>query len=187
MLYGARTPQRRDAQRNRAAIVEAASELMMTRPDAIPMPAIARRAGVGQATLYRHFPDRSALADAVVDHQLDRLEQAVTDDFRHLLGEVLRTQVAMRPLVALVRRFDQATRERYLRRVVAALAGPLRRAQAGGRVRADLVPGDLMLLFTMLADVTEQHAERSIALLLDGVFTPDGALTPDGGGSTVAA
>ena len=44
------------------------------------MPEIARRAGVGQATLYRHFPDRSALAAAVIAHHLQRLEaDAATD------------------------------------------------------------------------------------------------------------
>ena len=74
MLYGAPTARRQDAQRNRAAIVEAATEVMTSRESVVAMLEIARRAGVGQATLYRHFPDRAALADAVIVHHLQRLE-----------------------------------------------------------------------------------------------------------------
>ena len=184
MLYGAPIPRRRDAERNRTAIVEAASELLMTGPAAVLMPEIARRAGVGQATLYRHFRDRPALVAAVVAHQLERLEAFVAANagrpatFRHLLGEVLRTQVAMRPLVRFLGGLDSQTRRRYQRRVVQTLAAPLRQAQAAGLVRSDLGADDLALLFAMLAGAVEANAdapdaaERSIALLLDGVFTP---------------
>lgn len=183
MLYGAPTPRRRDAQRNRSAIVRAASELLMTRPSAPPMPEIARRAGVGQATLYRHFRDREALIAAVVAHQLERLESCVAANadrpatFRPLLAEVLRTQAAMRPLARLVGGLDRETRRRYTQRLVATLAAPLRRAQAGGHVRPDLSPDDLPLLFAMVGGVVEATADtpgaadRSIDLLL-------GALSP---------
>ncbi|MFG2039980.1 TetR/AcrR family transcriptional regulator [Dactylosporangium sp. NPDC048998] len=192
MLYGAPTPQRRDAQRNRSAIVRAASELMLSRRSAVLTPEIARRAGVGHATLYRHFRDRRALVAAVVADQLERLESYVAANaerpaaFRHLLGEVLRTQVAMRPLVQLIGggggRGDRETRRRYTHRVVATLAAPLRRAQADGQVRPDLSPDDLALLFAMLSGAVEaaEHAvtpaataaERAITLLLDAVLGP---------------
>jgi AcrR family transcriptional regulator len=163
-LYGAPIPRRRDAERNRSAIVRAASELLMSQPAAPQMPEIARRAGVGQATLYRHFRDRHALIAAVVADQLDRLEASVHADaeFRPLLTQVLRTQVAMRPLVERIGGLD-----RLARRVVVMLTPALRRAQAAGDVRADLAPEDLALLFTMLSAAA---GERSIALLLDGVF-----------------
>jgi AcrR family transcriptional regulator len=180
VLYGAPIPRRRDAQRNRSAIVRAASELlMMTRPAAALMPEIARRAGVGQATLYRHFRDRHALIAAVVSDQLDRLDAYVHEHadrpaaFRPMLAEVLRTQVAMRPLVELAGGLDPQTRRRYAHRVVATLTPPLRRAQSAGHVRPDLSPDDLALLFTMLSAAdSAAAAERSIALLLDGVFHP---------------
>src|SRR5687767_3311781 len=110
----------------------------------VGMPEIARRAGVGQATLYRHFPDRSALAAAVVD------QPAV---FHQLLREVLHTQIAMRPLVVLARRLDPGVRLRYQRQLLAAFAEPLRRAQRAGYVRSDLVPDDLVLLSTMVQGV----------------------------------
>ncbi|GIF04357.1 TetR/AcrR family transcriptional regulator [Actinoplanes siamensis] len=184
MLYGTPTARRRDAQRNRAAIVLAASEVL-TGPDPVAlMPEIARRAGVGQATLYRHFPDRQALTTAVLEHQLDLLAEAVAGpagepcQFRRLLRSVLHTQIAMRGLVALVRRLDVPTRRRYRQRALTALSGPLRRAQEHGHVRADLVPEDLALLFTMVQGVAEATADaaaaraaadRSVDLMLDGI------------------
>ena len=149
------------------------------------MPEIARRAGVGQATLYRHFPDRDALAAAVIGYQIERLERCVAAGrdqpatFRRAAREMLRTQITMRPLVLLVRRLDPRTRRRYQRRVIAALAEPLRRAQEAGYVRSDLVPEDLVLLFRMVEGVVERTddvaaaraaAGRSIDLALDGVF-----------------
>src|SRR4051794_29161708 len=105
MMYGVQTPRRRDAQRNRVAIVEAACDLMTSGRDAVGMPEIARRAGVGQATLYRHFPDRYALTVAVIAHEVERLEACVAANrqqpgaFRPILDAVLRSQITMRPLV----------------------------------------------------------------------------------------
>src|ERR1700730_17128275 len=72
----ATTPQatlRRDAQRNRDTILTAARDLFAESGE-VPMYEIARRPGVGQATLYRHFPDREAVAAALATEQLDRLE-----------------------------------------------------------------------------------------------------------------
>ncbi|MGW4946558.1 SbtR family transcriptional regulator [Actinoplanes sp. NPDC004185] len=138
-------------------------------------------AGVGQATLYRHFPDRSAPAAAVVAHHLQRLETCTAGDacrpslFRDLLREVLHNLVAMRPLVLLARRIDPGARDRYQQRLPAALAEPLRRAQTQGYVRSDVTPADLLLLLAMVQGVAEgtedrAAADRSIDLVLDGVF-----------------
>lgn len=188
MLYGAQTPRRRDAQRNRAAIVAAASEMMLSRRTSVLIPEIARRAGVGQATLYRHFPDRQALTAAVIAHELARLEAYVAANadrpaaFRDLLAELLRTQIAMRPLVLHVRRLDRATRDRYQQRMIATLTAPLRRAQQEGHVRADLAPADLALLCTMVEGVVEtadaDAATRSIDLMLEGVCVTAPAARP---------
>jgi AcrR family transcriptional regulator len=191
VLYGAPTARRQDAQRNRAAIVRAAVEVMTGGAAVIAMPEIARRAGVGQATLYRHFPDRSALAGAVIAHQLQRLEAFAASEacrppmFRRLLREVLHTMVAMRPLVLLARRLDAGARDGYQRRLLAVFREPLRRAQSEGYVRSDVAPADLLLLLAMVQGVTEAvadaaearaAADRSIDLVLDGVFS-----TPPGG------
>ena len=187
MLYGAQTPRRRDAQRNRSAIVRAACEVMTSQRQVIGMSEVARRAGVGLATLYRHFPDRDALAAAVVADRVEWLEELVAvgsghpATFRRVLSEMLRTQVTMRPLVLLVRRLDVRSRRRYERQAIAVLTEPLRWAQDQGHVRVDLVPSDLTLLFSMVegvvegagdAAVAQAAAGRSIDLALDGVFRP---------------
>ncbi|WP_433829760.1 TetR/AcrR family transcriptional regulator [Actinoplanes sp. CA-015351] len=184
MLYGAPITRRRDAQRNRAAILEAASEVLTRSEGVALMPEIARRAGVGQATLYRHFADRHALLAGVISHQLERLEtHAAHTDFRTLLRETLHSLVSLRGLVSLARRLDPAAQERYLHRVIAAFTGPLRRARDCGHVRPDLEPGDLALLFAMVQGVAETTADvsiaraaadRSVDLLLEGVFRPLG-------------
>ncbi|MEV4046622.1 TetR/AcrR family transcriptional regulator [Streptomyces sp. NPDC049744] len=68
MTVGARDGaprQRRDARRNRELLLEAAHEVFTEKGLDAPLDVIARRAGVGNATLYRHFPTRAALVDAV--------------------------------------------------------------------------------------------------------------------------
>jgi len=185
MLYGAQTSLRRDARRNRAAIVEAATEVLTGHDPVALMPEIARRAGVALATLYRHFPDRRALTAAVIGHQLHRLEEAAAASidrpsaFRPLLRVVLHRLIEMRSLVVLAEGLESDARRKYERRLVTAFTQPLRRAQDLGYVRRDLVPGDLLLLFAMVRSVAgagedtaaaRAAADRSIDLMLDGVF-----------------
>src|ERR1700712_4235224 len=69
---------RKDAKRNREAILRAARELFADSAD-VAMCEVARRAGVGQATLYRNFPDRSSLAAEVLGEQVDRVAQLAAD------------------------------------------------------------------------------------------------------------
>jgi AcrR family transcriptional regulator len=61
---------RRDARRNRELLMEAAHEVFAEQGLQAPLDVIARRAGIGNATLYRHFPTRAALIDAVFHDQL---------------------------------------------------------------------------------------------------------------------
>ena len=67
---GAAPVRRRDARRNRELLVTAAHEVFTEQGLEAPLDVIARRAGVGNATLYRHFPSRAALIDAVFHDQL---------------------------------------------------------------------------------------------------------------------
>ncbi|AXG82164.1 TetR/AcrR family transcriptional regulator [Streptomyces paludis] len=66
----------RAAARNRAALVSAAREIYAEFGLDAPLSAIARRAGVGQGVLYRHFPDRAAVATAVLEENVRQVEQA---------------------------------------------------------------------------------------------------------------
>src|SRR5579862_422352 len=78
MSATSQTPRRKDAQRNREAILNAARELFADCADA-PMYEVARRAGVGQATLYRNFPDRRDLAAALLLDEIEHTERLAAD------------------------------------------------------------------------------------------------------------
>ncbi|MEU5088515.1 helix-turn-helix domain-containing protein [Streptomyces sp. NPDC021356] len=67
---------RRVAARNRAALIAAAREVFAEQGLNAPLSAVARRAGVGQGSLYRHFADRVALASAVLDENVRQIEAA---------------------------------------------------------------------------------------------------------------
>jgi AcrR family transcriptional regulator len=80
---------RKAAARNRALLVGAAREIYAESGLNAPLSAIARRAGVGQAVLYRHFPDRSAVANAVLEENVRQIEQAAAAEdmcFADVLG-----------------------------------------------------------------------------------------------------
>jgi AcrR family transcriptional regulator len=165
---------RRDAARSRAAILAAARELFAAGRD-VPMYEVGRRAGVGQATLYRHFPDRAALAEAVVSEQVERLEAiaaadpadpgavlAVLDaavaaavEIHDLVG-ILRADAALAPVLADLRA-----------RVRAVLAETLARSRPAGLLRDDVSADDLVLVLTMvngaLTGITTVRARRAAA------------------------
>ncbi|MCW4460046.1 TetR/AcrR family transcriptional regulator [Microbacterium sp. MPKO10] len=67
---------------NRRALVAAAREIFGAQGAGAPLSAIAKRAGVGQGSLYRHFPDRVALAAAVFDENIAELERLLVGDER---------------------------------------------------------------------------------------------------------
>ncbi|MEF9903557.1 TetR/AcrR family transcriptional regulator [Streptomyces sp. P9-A2] len=79
----------RAAARNRAALVAAAREIYAEQGLDVPLSAIARRAGVGQGVLYRHFPDRAAVTAAVLEENVREVEQAAAAEdatFAGVLG-----------------------------------------------------------------------------------------------------
>ncbi|PRX98136.1 TetR/AcrR family transcriptional regulator [Allonocardiopsis opalescens] len=165
---------RTDARRNRDRIIEVARELFAGRGLDVPMATIARRAGVGVATLYRRFPtkdslvievfaDQFAACAAVVDEGL-----ADPDPWRGFCAAVERLcamQIADRGfsaafLAAYPDVIDvDATRERALRGATA-LAD---RAKAAGRLRADFAPDDLLLLLTANSGIAGGSAELARA------------------------
>src|ERR1700743_3214993 len=93
-------PQRKDASENREAILEAARELFADSTD-VAMSTIAKRAGVGQATLYRNFPNRGALAAEIIDEHFERVaalaaeHQGDTDAFFIILRSLIDGIVSM--------------------------------------------------------------------------------------------
>ena len=184
------TPLRSDAARNRAAILTAARELFASGRD-VPMYEIGRRAGVGQATLYRHFPDRPAIVAAITREHIERIEviAAAAGDsdqpvvlvlaagaemlvcIHDLLG-ILRDDVALAPILDELRS-----------RMLAVLETTLERSSAGGFVRDDVDAHDLMLVLKMVngalvgvstTDERAPAAARALELALGGLCTSAG-------------
>ncbi|TQM78879.1 TetR family transcriptional regulator [Saccharothrix saharensis] len=173
-------PRRSDALRNRAAIIRAAEELLVR--GTTPSPArIARLTGLGQATVYRHFPDRRALLLTVARKHLELLTDAAERTahdpaaFRVLLHAVMAYQVSMRPLVDELRRFPEPDRRGHARRLLDALRGPFDRSREAGHLRHDAVLDDVLVVLTMLQAAVDRtpDPQRAIPVLLDGLFHPE--------------
>jgi AcrR family transcriptional regulator len=179
---------RRDAQRNRDAIVAAARQLFCELGLEAPLEEIARRAGVGIATLYRRFPSRVELVDAVladtVQAHVEAAETALAmddpwDGFAFYLEETCRLQAADRGLNDVMgMRLPRATAlEAAKVRLFEVVGQVVDRAQQSGQLRADLTLEDLAFLnwanARVLPAVRAAGApdawRRHLGLLLDGL------------------
>jgi len=179
------TPRRKDAQRNREAILDAARELFADCADA-PMYEVARRAGVGQATLYRNFPDRRDLAAALLLEEMAHTEQLAAEH----AGDPDAFFVLLRSVVEAIARFhglgELAREDACLgsalnlrrRRLRELLKEPLRAAKAAGTVRCDLTIDDVFLVVLMVRGAIDgaegeaaraATASRALAFLLEGL------------------
>jgi AcrR family transcriptional regulator len=168
------SPQRKDAARNREAILDAARELMALSAD-FPLYEVARRAGVGQATLYRHFPDRATLAATIAAELHEEIGAAVAgnagrpDAFDRLLDVIVACAIRSHGLTDVVRESPEAWRrmERMRDELIELVEGPLDEAKAAGRVARDVRAEDVFLLLAMidgaLTGVVEQDRRRQIA------------------------
>jgi AcrR family transcriptional regulator len=176
---------RRDARDNRAAILDAARELFADSAD-VAMCQVAKRAGVGQGTLYRHFPNRGALVDELLDAYIVRFQELAAavegkpEAFFVLLRNLFDGVVDLYGLAVLAR--NEAATDSHLRqnreRIGELLEGPLAEAKAAGTVRADLSLADVFLIFAMARGAMEglpdraarsSVAHRVLALTLEGI------------------
>jgi AcrR family transcriptional regulator len=163
-------PLRRDAQRNRERILTAAAELFATKGLGTSLDEIATAAGIGIGTVYRRFPDKNELIEALFEVGVERVvaiaeESAADPDPWHGLVSFLdrstELEAADRGLSELLR-LGLAGTERITQvsATIAPLAAQLlRRAQDAGRVRPDLVPGDLLLAKLMWITVAQLTPE----------------------------
>lgn len=160
---------RADARRNRELLLEAARQAFSSGADNVPLDAIARKAGVGIGTLYRHFPTRDALAEAVYRTELGRL----CDSAAGLLAE-RRADQALRAWMDRFADYVSAKRE---------MAGALRAVIASGAVtsaqaRAQLSAAVQAMLDAGAADGTLRGdvAAADVVAGLVGVFLACGQL-----------
>jgi AcrR family transcriptional regulator len=177
---------RADAQRNRVALIAAAREVFAEQGLEAPLEEIARRAGVGIGTLYRRFPTRLDLADAILADAVEALVAAaeaalaVSDPWDGLvsyLEETGRLQACDRGFNDMMSmRLPRATRaEAAKKRMFELTVAIIRRAQASGQLRPDVTPEDLAFLAwanTRIMQATQGIStdawRRHLALLLDG-------------------
>lgn len=148
---------------------------------------VARSAGVGVGTLYRHFPSRDTLIGAVMEEGMARLEaevmaaERVADPWDALVGLLVVAadrQAADRAFYDAVAQRMAVDLRRAMRARVAELVEPLvRRAQQAGEVRADFTPGDFIALIRMAGSVSppwafDERDPRHVQILLDGLRPP---------------
>jgi AcrR family transcriptional regulator len=178
---------RSDARRNRERLVATARELFASEGVHVPVEEIVHRAGLGMGTLYRHFPTKEDLIDAVLEEAFAELvelaERAAEEDdawagLTRFLDEALARHADNHGLKDMVatsehgRRRVQALRER----IRPALARMVERAQAEGALRPDVTTEDLPLVFWTVGRVIErtesvapEQWRRFLALVLDGL------------------
>jgi AcrR family transcriptional regulator len=182
-------PLRADARDNRRRLLEAARDVFIEQGASAPLDEIARRAGIGIATLYRRFPDRQALTRAVI---LDALQRTM-DEARRAAEE------EADPFGALVRYMHRAIDARTAAVIPALLGevnfadeeiararqeGPaildplIEAAKRTGQLRTDVTSGDIGMLIVRLtrplpgpfpAEMNNSLSHRHLALLIDGL------------------
>jgi AcrR family transcriptional regulator len=188
-------PLRRDAERNRQRILDAARALVAEVGLDISHDDIARAADVGVGTVYRRFPDKQKLIEELFDERVDQIV-ALVDAARQLedpwqglrafLEGNLELQAGDQGLKELMLGNSRATdlAQRAQRRIGSAVRELVARAHASGQLRADVGVEDFPLVQMMVGAVMEdaRHIDpnlwrRALALLLDG-YRADGKPTP---------
>lgn len=174
--------QRADARENRQRLIAAAREAFAG-GDAVPLEAIAQRAGVGIGTLYRHFPQREALVEAVYRDQIEDLRagadallasRAPADALRawmDLFAEWAAAKRGMVQTLAAMRSSGALDFDASRRQIEAIIATLLSAGLATGELRADLNPADLRSLLAgiLAAAADPEQAGRLFDLTIDAL------------------
>ena len=157
---------RADALRNRERVLEAAKAVFSQDGPEASLETVARRAGVGIGTLYRHFPSREHLYEAVYWHEVEQLVQLAehleaetipVEALRRWLQaglEFMATKKGMAAALAMAAQGSSDLVAYSLDRLTGAVGRLLQRAAAAGEIRADIDPEDLLVLWSASATPT---------------------------------
>jgi AcrR family transcriptional regulator len=182
---------RADAVRNRERVLEAAKAVFSAGGAEASLEAVARSAGVGIGTLYRHFPTREALFEAVyrreVQHLADLAEQLKQeaqplDALRHWMRSIVKfvaTKKGMSAALALAAYKNSELFSYSFDRLTQAIGGLLERAIAAGEIRDDITPEDLLRALVGMCYMHDQPGWQTSVLRLVDVFV-DGLRTRPG-------
>jgi len=178
-------PLRADARRNRERLLAAAGELFAEQGHGVALDAIARRAGVGIGTLYRHFPTRDALVEELYRHEVELLAESVGELLATLppdralaawLDRYVEYVAAKRGMIEVLRPVAAARAELYPEtraQIRGAIARLLEAGQAAGTLRRDLDADDVHRAIggIWMIDGPEfrEQAARLLGLVMDGL------------------
>ena len=179
---------RADAQRNRALLLKTAKAAFAEKGAAASLDEIARTAGVGAGTLYRHFPTRDALIEAVYRHETEQLvtaasrlaeTQAPIEALREWLLLFVDYMATKQGMYEALNSLAGGTSDLYsasTAQLKQAIAKLIDRAVASGDIRMDIDPLDLLRALAGVASVSagpdgKQAAKRMVDILVAGVRT----------------
>lgn len=189
MPADAAKPLRRDAERNRQLILQAARELFSQRGLAVSLDDVAAHAGVGVGTVYRRFPSRDAIVDELFRTRLDELvangeraleisERDPWEGITHLLRGYMEIQEGDRSFgpVVLTNAHGRGALDGARVRLKPIVEELVQRAQTAGVLRTDFTATDMPAIILMLAtlqnavrDVSPNAWRRQLAIVLDGL------------------
>jgi len=182
---------RADAIRNRERVLEAAKAVFSHGGPEASLEAVARRAGVGIGTLYRHFPTREALYEAVYRREVEQLVElakhletkiAPAEALRRWLRagvEFMATKKGMAVALAMAAHGSSEFVAYSLDRLTWAVGELLRRAAAAGEIRADIDPEDLLRALVGMCYAYDGTAWQPKVLRLIDVFIDGLRRRPD--------
>jgi len=147
------------AAENRRALIDAARQLFAEQGFGVPFSQVARRAGVGQASLYRHFSDKTALAIAVFDENLGALEERA-HDLRGLLELIVAQARMSASLLEVLAPSADAAASALAERLERIIARILEREREAGRIDPSVTVEDVATAVSMVAFHTAFASER---------------------------
>jgi AcrR family transcriptional regulator len=173
---------RADAIRNRERVLKAAKAVFSAGGPDASLEAVAKRAGVGIGTLYRHFPTREALFEAVYRHEVEQLgelaeqlmsEASPVDALRRWLRANVELVATKKGMLAALQLAVHGSSELYaysFERLTKAVGALLGRAVAAGEIRGDIGAEDLLRALIGMCYLHDQPGWQDTVLRLLDVF-----------------